>query len=90
MPEKREVGRVEWFDRGVGYGFIKRESGADLFVHHSEIIAPAEEGGQLKPGDTVEFNVDIDRAGRPCARGVQLLNTSSIVPRSEASNEIQS
>ena len=71
MPEMREVGRVEWFDPGVGYGFIRRASGQDLFVHHSEIISPDEEHRQLKPGDDVEFNIENDKAGRPCARGVR-------------------
>lgn len=89
MPEMREVGRVEWFDPGVGYGFIRRENGTDIFVHHSEIMSPENERGQLKPGDTVEFNVESDRSGRPCARAVRTLDLTT-QPAPEAPHEIQS
>jgi len=30
-------GTVKWFNESKGFGFIERESGADLFVHFSNI-----------------------------------------------------
>jgi CspA family cold shock protein len=30
-------GTVKWFNESKGFGFIQRESGADLFVHFSNI-----------------------------------------------------
>jgi CspA family cold shock protein len=53
---ERENGTVKWFNAGKGYGFISREAGEDVFVHHSEI---EEEGFRsLNEGQQVEFNVE--------------------------------
>jgi CspA family cold shock protein len=50
-----EVGTVKWFNNDKGYGFIKRESGEDVFVHHSAIQAAGYRS--LNEGDKVEFEV---------------------------------
>ncbi len=52
MPE---VGTVKWFNNDKGYGFIKRESGEDVFVHHSAIQAAGYR--TLNEGEKVEFDV---------------------------------
>ena len=53
---ERENGTVKWFNAGKGYGFIAREAGEDVFVHHSAI---EEEGFRsLDEGQQVEFNVE--------------------------------
>jgi CspA family cold shock protein len=52
MPEQ---GSVKWFNESKGYGFIVRERGADVFVHHADIVA---EGFKtLAEGDRVSFDV---------------------------------
>jgi len=51
----KEQGTVKWFNNDKGYGFISRESGDDVFVHHSAI-----QGGgfkSLNEGDSIEFEV---------------------------------
>ena len=50
-----EEGTVKWFNDAKGYGFIVREHGADVFVHHASIIG---EGFKiLAEGDRVSFDV---------------------------------
>ncbi len=31
------VGKVKWFNDEKGWGFIKQETGPDVFVHYSQI-----------------------------------------------------
>ena len=52
---KKETGTVKWFNDQKGFGFIKRENGDDLFVHHSSI--EGEGFKTLRENDTVEFDV---------------------------------
>jgi len=53
---ERETGTVKWFNGAKGYGFIEREAGPDVFVHHSAIRA--EGFRNLEEGQSVEFNVE--------------------------------
>jgi CspA family cold shock protein len=55
MSEERIQGTVKWFNAGKGYGFISREGGEDVFVHHSAILA--EGYRSLTEGQRVEFAV---------------------------------
>lgn len=51
----REQGTVKWFNAAKGYGFIKRQSGEDVFVHFSAI--QSEGYRTLDEGQAVEFEV---------------------------------
>jgi cold shock protein len=48
-------GTVKWFSPEKGFGFISREDGEDLFVHHSEI--KMEGFRTLAEGQVVEFEI---------------------------------
>ncbi len=55
MTEK-ETGTVKWFNDAKGYGFISREAGEDVFVHHSAI--EGEGFRSLQENQRVEFGVE--------------------------------
>jgi CspA family cold shock protein len=48
-------GKVKWFSNQKGYGFITREDGKDVFVHHSAI--KGEGYKTLEKDQEVEFDV---------------------------------
>jgi len=49
------TGTVKWFNDAKGYGFISKEGGEDVFVHHSAIQMDGFR--TLKEGERVEFDV---------------------------------
>jgi superfamily II DNA/RNA helicase/cold shock CspA family protein len=64
------VGTVKFFNGARGYGFLAREGGEDLFVHHSQIVGPERQG--LAEGLTVEFTIAPGRKGEE-ARNVKVV-----------------
>ena len=50
-----ETGTVKWFNDAKGFGFITREGGSDVFVHHTAI--QSEGFRSLAEGDRVQFDV---------------------------------
>jgi CspA family cold shock protein len=49
------IGKVKWFSKQKGYGFIEQESGEDIFVHFQSVVG---EGFRtLEEGQNVEFDV---------------------------------
>ena len=66
----RSTGTVKWFNDAKGFGFIEREGGDDVFVHHSAIRA--EGFKSLTEGQQVEFEV-VQGAKGPAAEGVVAL-----------------
>jgi len=55
MTEK-ETGTVKWFSDAKGFGFISREVGDDVFVHHSDVEGVGFRS--LQENQQVEFSVE--------------------------------
>ena len=61
MSDQRVSGTVKWFNDDKGFGFIEREDGKDVFVHHSAIMM---EGFKtLKEGQKVTMEVTDGQKG---------------------------
>ena len=67
---ERVTGTVKWFNGSKGYGFISREDGDDVFVHHSAI--QAEGYRNLEEGQRVEFTVEQGPRGLQATQVVAL------------------
>ncbi|UCG80676.1 MAG: cold-shock protein [Desulfobacterales bacterium] len=65
-----EEGIVKWFNDRKGFGFIEREDGEDVFVHHSGISGSGFK--TLSEGDRVTFDVEQGTKG-PSAKNVTRL-----------------
>ena len=63
-------GTVKWFDASKGFGFLSREGGPDVFVHHSEIRVDGFR--TLNEGDRVRFEIKDSPKG-PRAANVTLV-----------------
>ncbi|MFQ5666805.1 MAG: cold-shock protein [Candidatus Binatia bacterium] len=57
MPQ----GIVKWFNPEKGYGFISRDDGDDVFVHHTGIVGDGFRS--LDEGQRVEFEVTQGKKG---------------------------
>lgn len=49
-------GKVKWFNEQKGYGFIEKEDGNDVFVHHTGIKSDGFR--TLREGEAVEFDIE--------------------------------
>ena len=67
---ERITGTVKWFNGSKGYGFIAREDGPDVFVHHSAVMM--EGYRNLMEGQMVEFNVEDSPKGLQAVNVVPL------------------
>lgn len=63
-------GKVKWFNEQKGFGFIEKDGGGDVFVHHSAIQGSGFK--TLAEGQRVSFDVVQGPKG-PAAENVKAL-----------------
>ena len=49
------LGKVKWFNKQKGFGFIEQENEQDIFVHYQSVIGDGFR--TLEEGQSVEFDV---------------------------------
>lgn len=58
-------GTVKWFNNTKGFGFIEKETGGDVFVHHTAITGTGYKS--LEEGQKVSFEVKTGPKGEQAA-----------------------
>jgi CspA family cold shock protein len=66
----RSHGSVKWFNEAKGYGFIKLETGDDVFVHYSSIQCDGFK--TLAEGQEVEFDLVEGQKGKQAANVIKV------------------
>jgi len=72
-----ESGILKWFNVEKGYGFIKAEKGADVFVHVSTVNSANIDPGNFKEGQKVSFDVASNKDGKLSAINLKLIKNNS-------------
>lgn len=65
-------GTVKWFNSQKGYGFIRDESGTDLFVHFSDLNMAGYKS--LEEGQQVTFDIKEGSKGPQAIRVTKFYN----------------
>ena len=69
------TGRVKWYEKDKGFGFVTSDDGGDVFVHKAALPSGVDE---LKAGQRVEFGVADGRKGAQ-ALSVKILEAPASV-----------
>lgn len=77
-------GKVKWFNKRKGFGFIEGEDGTDYFVHFTAL----DKGTFIREDDKVSFDVAETDKGKQ-AQNVVLLQKGSEIKNEEAPAETE-
>jgi CspA family cold shock protein len=88
---ERQTGKVKWFSRRKGYGFIEREGADDVFVHFTGIKGDGYKN--LYEEQTVTFVIEDDARGPQAVDVIALdgpeTNTERTNPAAEPVTQVE-
>ncbi len=61
-------GKMKWWNKVKGYGFIVGDDGVDRFVHHTGVEIERAERDRVHGGERVIFDEEVDARGRKAVR----------------------
>lgn len=73
------TGKVRFYDRDKGFGFVTRDDGGDVYVHSSALPSGVT---SLRPGQRVEFGVAEGRRGQQ-ALSLRVLDPAPSVSKAQ-------
>ncbi|XOS92007.1 cold-shock protein [Brevibacillus laterosporus] len=68
-------GKVKWFNKEKGYGFIEREDGTDIFVHYTGINGSGFRN--LEQGEQVVFDIVEGQRGPQATNVEKIINNAT-------------
>ena len=73
IPAMRHTGKIKWFNKRRGFGFIARDDGAPDIYFHVSGLTKGVDPDKLAEGVKVEFDVVSNNRGEAVAKNITII-----------------